>query len=107
MGDSKQVTVPPELGYGPVNPQAFVEVDRAHLPKDAEPKVGMGLRGRRQDGSMFMGRVHEVKDSGIVLDLNHPLAGKTLVFQVTVTSIEAAPAPSAPAGAPQPVVPAQ
>lgn len=89
-GDSKKVTVTPELGYGAVNPQMFVEVDRSHLPKDVEPKVGMGIQGHRADGGMFMGRIHEVKASGVVLDLNHPLAGKTLVFQVTVTGIEPA-----------------
>ena len=92
VGDSKQVTVAPELGYGQVDPRAFVTIPKAQLPKDAEPKVGMVLRGKRPDGASFTGRIREVHDTDIVLDLNHPLAGKTLQFDVTVTGIDSAPA---------------
>ena len=90
--EAKHVTVAPEQAYGQVDPRAFVEIPKSQLPKDAEPKVGMVLHGKRPDGVAFAGRVREVRDDKIVLDLNHPLAGKTLEFDITVTGIDPAPA---------------
>lgn len=91
VGDSKQVTVGPEKGYGQPDPRGFVQLERSRLPAGQAPQVGMMLRGSRPDGGAFAGRITNVTDSDVTLDLNHPLAGKTLVFQVTVTSITDAP----------------
>lgn len=87
VGDAKDVTVTPEDGYGVVDPQAFVEVPRTELPKDVAPEVGMMLQGRSNDGKPFQARIAEVKDENVKLDLNHPLAGKTLSFNVKVVEI--------------------
>lgn len=92
VGDTKKVTVAPELGYGQVDPRAFVEIAKTQLPKGAEPAVGLVLRGKRPDGVAFAGRIREVRKDDVILDLNHPLAGKTLQFDVTVTGVEPAPA---------------
>jgi len=96
VGDSKKVTVSPADGYGEVDPAAFVEVPKTQLPKDMAPTVGMILRGVNPDGKNFRAKINEIKDTSVVLDLNHPLAGKTLNFQVKVTDIAPVPVAAAP-----------
>lgn len=87
-GDKKSVTVSPEEGYGEVNPKAFQEVPRAKLASDIEPQVGMNLEANMPDGKKQIMRITEVKDETIVVDMNHPLAGKTLDFDVEVVSVK-------------------
>jgi FKBP-type peptidyl-prolyl cis-trans isomerase SlyD len=91
VGDTKQITVTPEEGYGSVDPSAFAEIPKAQLPAGVSPEVGMVLRGVNPDGQSFQARVKEIKDQTVMLDLNHPLAGKTLNFDIKVTDIKPAP----------------
>ena len=93
VGDSKEIAVKPEEGYGPVDPAAFVEVPKTQLPKDTAPLVGMTLRGVNPDGHSFRAIISEVKDQSVMLNLNHPLAGKSLTFKVKITDIAPAKAP--------------
>ena len=86
-GDTRSITVAPEDGYGPVDPKAFVEVPRAQLPPDIAPSVGQALRGTGQDGRPFRATIFTVGPESVTLDLNHPLAGKTLFFDITVVSV--------------------
>jgi FKBP-type peptidyl-prolyl cis-trans isomerase SlyD len=86
-GDSKKVTVKPEEAYGAVDPQAEAEVPKTALPEGAAV-VGTRLLARGQDGQPRPVTVKTVKDTTVVLDLNHPLAGKTLFFDVKVVSVE-------------------
>lgn len=88
VGDSKELTVAPEEGYGAADPAAVVEVPKTQLPPDAQPTVGMVLRGLNPDGQSFRATVKEVKDQTVTLDLNHPLAGKTLTFKIKVLDIK-------------------
>lgn len=90
-GESKQVTIKPEEGYGPVDPRAFQEIGKDRIPADAR-EVGTYLQGQDSQGRPFRARVAEVKDKSVVLDLNHPLAGKTLFFTVKVLQVQPAPA---------------
>jgi FKBP-type peptidyl-prolyl cis-trans isomerase SlyD len=85
-GDVAKVTVKPEDGYGKVDPKALIEVGRDRVPPDI--KVGSELTGRASDGETRAVRVKEIKEKSVVLDLNHPLAGKTLLFDVRVLSVE-------------------
>jgi FKBP-type peptidyl-prolyl cis-trans isomerase SlyD len=85
-GDVAKVTVKPEEGYGTVDPQAQIEVGRERVPSDIE--VGSELTGRTADGQTRSVRVKEIKDTTVVLDMNHPLAGKTLLFDVRILSVE-------------------
>ena len=105
VGDSKEVTVDPKDGYGPLDPAAIVEVKKDQLPKDITPSAGMVLRGVNPDGRSFRASVKAVKDTTVLLDLNHPLAGKTLVFKVKITDIK--PAPAAPASPAPPAAPSR
>lgn len=87
VGSEKNVKVKPEEGYGPIDPKAFREVPRENLPPEAL-KVGTTLVARNAGGQGFPVRVHEIKEKTVVLDLNHPLAGKTLTFAVKVLDVK-------------------
>lgn len=91
VGESKQVTVNPEEGYGPINPQAVQEVSIENIPPDAR-KVGVRLQGQDAQGRMVHPLVTEVKEQVVMLDFNHPLAGKKLFFDVKILDIQAASA---------------
>lgn len=91
VGDEKQVTVEPENGYGEVDPDAFQIVPRDRFPDDIDLEEGMGLRMRdNETGEVVVAYVAEVRPSGVLLDLNHPLAGETLDFQVRVEAVRPA-----------------
>ena len=90
VGDQRDITVSPEEGYGAVDPSAFVDVPREQLPTSVAPKVGMVLRGTDPDGRQFQATIRELKDQTVTLDLNHPLAGKTLLFKVKVVGVSSA-----------------
>jgi FKBP-type peptidyl-prolyl cis-trans isomerase SlyD len=100
VGDTKKVTVKPDEGYGVVDPKAETEVPKDALPKGADV-VGTRLLARGQDGHPRPVTVKAVKDNTVVLDLNHPLAGKTLFFDIKVVSVEP-PKAAAPTAAPAP-----
>lgn len=87
VGDSKQVTVKPEEGYGPINKEALIEVKKEQIPQEAL-KVGAQLQAKDPNGQILNFRVAEVKDQMVVLDANHPLAGKTLYFEVKILDIK-------------------
>ena len=89
VGNEKKITVKPEDAYGPVDPAAFKEVPKDQLPPEAL-KVGMMLMAQSPSGPGVPVRVHEIKDSTVVMDFNHPLAGKTLSFDVKITNVKAA-----------------
>jgi FKBP-type peptidyl-prolyl cis-trans isomerase SlyD len=91
-GESKQVTVAPEQAYGEVNPQAIQEVPIDQIPPDAR-KVGVQLQGKDGQGRMVTPKVTEVKEQVVVLDFNHPLAGKTLYFDVKILDVKTATTP--------------
>ena len=87
VGDTRDITVGPNEAYGEVDPAAYIEVPKAQLPKDITPEIGTLLRGTDPEGHPFRATVHEVKNQTVTLDLNHPLAGKTLQFQVEVVTV--------------------
>ncbi len=89
-GDEKQVTVPPGDAYGPVDPNAVAEVPKHAFPPDAL-QPGTELIARAPDGGTRLITVREVRADSVIVDLNHPLAGKTLHFDVRVVDV-AAPA---------------
>ena len=88
-GDQKKVQVKPEDGYGMPNQQAFQEMPRENIPAEAQ-KAGVSLMAKGPDGRAIPIRVHEVKEKTVVVDFNHPLAGKTLNFDVKIKDIKAA-----------------
>jgi len=87
VGSETHVTLAPEQGYGPVEQELFQAVPVDQIPEAARQK-GAQLVSRDQDGNERPLSVHEVRDDAIVLDLNHPLAGQTLHFDVKVVSVD-------------------
>lgn len=87
VGGTKNVHVKPEDAYGPVDSKAFREIPKANVPAEAL-KVGATLVARNPQGQSFPVRVREIKDKTVVMDFNHPLAGKTLTFDVKVLDIK-------------------
>ena len=88
-GEEKTIEVKPEDAYGKIQPEAFQEVPLKNIPPELL-KVGAQLVARNPQGRSMPVRVHEIKDETVILDLNHPLAGKTLTFQVTVIDVQTA-----------------
>jgi len=85
--EEKRIRLHPEEAYGPVNPEGFKEVEKIDIPIGGQ-KVGALLSARGSNGEDVIIRVSEVKNDTVVLDFNHPLAGKTLDFEVKVTNIQ-------------------
>jgi FKBP-type peptidyl-prolyl cis-trans isomerase SlyD len=89
VGESKKVQVAPAQGYGEHDPEGVRTVPRAMLPPGFDPQPGMTLMAQTDQGDIPL-RIHEVQPDAVVVDLNHPLAGKTLHFDVTVREVRAA-----------------
>ena len=87
VGDDKIVTVTAKDAYGELNPKAFKEIPNASLPPELKPEVGMFLEMQNSDGQSMPVQISEVKEDSIMIDFNHPLAGKELTFKVKVVSI--------------------
>jgi FKBP-type peptidyl-prolyl cis-trans isomerase 2 len=86
-GEKKSFQVGPEKGYGEENPKGIQQVPRDKLPADMKPEVGMTLHATMPDGQAIPARIIEVQEDIIVLNFNHPLAGKTLNFEVEVVDV--------------------
>lgn len=92
VSDTKKVVVAPEQGYGERDPRGVQEVPRNAFPPDFSPQPGLELTAEGPDGEPVPFTVREVKLETVVIDLNHPLAGATLHFDVTVRDVRAATA---------------
>jgi FKBP-type peptidyl-prolyl cis-trans isomerase 2 len=86
-GQEKKVVLKPDEAFGPIDPSAQTEVPKDALPTESLV-VGAQLMARNAAGEERPIVVKEVKDKTVVVDLNHPLAGKTLVFDIKVLGIE-------------------
>ena len=88
QGDRRQIVVAPEKGYGPVNPQAVQKVPKKSFKDAATLKVGGVVNGQTGDGRPFRAVIVAMDAKDVTLDLNHPLAGKTLQFSVEVMDVK-------------------
>jgi peptidylprolyl isomerase len=85
VGETKTITVPPHLGYGPYNEANVQEIFRTSLPPDIQ--VGMMINGQDQNQRPIQAKVIEINETTAKIDLNNPLAGKTLTFEVDLIHI--------------------
>lgn len=86
QGDMVTATVPPEKGYGPRIGEAQ-EVPRHLFPDDAELAAGMQVIAHDDEGRQIPFFITGISDEAITVDPNHPLAGETLHFEVTVEAL--------------------
>jgi len=92
VGDKLDVSIKPEEGYGLRIKGAIQEIPSSALKGVDEVKVGMQLQSQDQDGNAFLVTVTKVEDDKITVHANHPLAGQTLNFSVSIESIRKAEA---------------
>lgn len=84
VGDSKQITLRPEQAFGPYRRDQVFRVPNTQLPPGVQLKEGSILSG----GARGPMRVVKVFEDSAVVDLNHPLAGKTLNYRLTISKID-------------------
>jgi FKBP-type peptidyl-prolyl cis-trans isomerase SlpA len=88
LNQKKTITISEEEGYGSVNDDLRQEVKKSELPEDLTPEVGMGLVAKSANGQETNLRVVKVEEDSIIIDGNHPLAGKDLIFDLEVVAIK-------------------
>jgi FKBP-type peptidyl-prolyl cis-trans isomerase SlyD len=89
-GESKKVLVQAADAYGEFDPNMVVEINRASFPKDFEIRLGEPMNLRDRTGNMFQAIAVGLTEDTVELDLNHPMAGKDLEFDVTILAIRPA-----------------
>jgi FKBP-type peptidyl-prolyl cis-trans isomerase SlyD len=90
IGDSKQIDVKSDDAYGKLDPTAYMDVPRKEFPAEIPLDIGTVLQVKDTDGDVLNAQISEVTPESIKLNFNHPLAGKDLQFQVTVTDLRLA-----------------
>jgi FKBP-type peptidyl-prolyl cis-trans isomerase 2 len=85
-GAIKEIVVPPEKAYGRWKPESVRKVARATFTDPENLKVGETISGEA-DGEKFQAVITDVGDESVTLDMNHPLAGRTLVFEIHVVEV--------------------
>ena len=86
VGDKTSVTIPPDAAYGPKHDHLVMNVEKAQLPPDLNPEIGDRLEMTGEDQQLVV-TVTEVTDDSVTLDANHPLAGKSLTFEIELVEI--------------------
>ena len=86
-GDSHQVKVEPDEGYGEIDPELIQTVDIAAFQGVESVEVGMSFEAQAADGSVQHIVIKNVEGEEVTIDANHPLAGVTLNFDVDIVSV--------------------
>ncbi len=86
-GEKKTITIAPENAYGEKNAEAIIEFPKSNIPKEIKLEPGLKLQLQNQAGQPIPVVVTEVKDEVVVLDANHELAGKELIFDIELVEI--------------------
>ncbi len=85
VGEKKTIEISPENAYGELNERLISEVPIDHVPENV--KVGETLQAIAPNGTPINVRVTDVKETTVVVDANHPLAGKKLIFELEVLEV--------------------
>jgi len=87
VDEEKEFEILPEDAYGMPDERLYQEVPRNALPSEPQPEVGMTLVMQTPQGNIPV-MISEVKEDSVILNLNHPLAGKKLIFKIKVLKVE-------------------
>ncbi len=90
VGDKKTINISPEDAYGHKNESAIIEFPKSNIPADMKLEPGMKLQLQNAEGHPVPVVVSEIKDDVVILDANHELAGKELVFDIELMEIKPA-----------------
>ena len=86
-GESKTVTIPPEQAYGMPKEEMVAVLERKDVPADLELAIGNQLEVSQESGDSFLVMVADLSETTVTLDANHPLAGKSLDFEITLQEV--------------------
>jgi peptidylprolyl isomerase len=86
-GDKKTVTIPSSEAYGERNDKAVQDVPKTAFPPDFEFRLNESVQGANEQGQPLIAKILEVTDESVKLDLNHPLAGEDLTFEIELVEI--------------------
>ncbi|MBT8414783.1 MAG: peptidylprolyl isomerase [Boseongicola sp.] len=87
VGEAKTVEIQADKAYGPHNPDALQAFPREKIPDNIPLEIGTQLQLQSSQGHPMMVTVSEVTETEVILDANHPLAGKDLTFQIELVEI--------------------
>lgn len=90
VGDQKSVVIQPEDGYGEYDPESLQEAKKEEFSEEIPLDVGTFLDLEDDEGDVLSAQVIAAEEDTVTLDFNHPLAGKTLTFEITVTDLRPA-----------------
>ncbi|WP_053991106.1 peptidylprolyl isomerase [Mangrovimonas sp. TPBH4] len=88
LNEKKTISLTKEEAFGDARPELIQEVQKNQLPEELVPEVGMPLISTAPDGREHQLLITEVKEDSIVVDANHPLAGKDVIFDLEVVEIK-------------------
>jgi peptidylprolyl isomerase len=87
IGEEKEIIVSPEDAYGQHKTEFLKEISKDYFPEDQEIEPGMYFMMVMQDGRQTPVKIYNISEDVVTIDLNHPLAGKTLIFKIKVLEI--------------------
>jgi FKBP-type peptidyl-prolyl cis-trans isomerase 2 len=87
VNESKTITINPEDAYGPHDKNKIFEFDKKSAPEAFDPQIGQSIQMHRPDGKTVVVTVIGKTTNGFMMDANHPLAGKELIFDLTLVEI--------------------
>ncbi len=87
VGDKKTIEIPFINAYGPEDPSMIIEFPVDRLPEDMKPEIGMQLNMNNAEGQQFPVVITGITEEHIILNANHPLAGKDLIFDLELVEI--------------------
>lgn len=87
QGEEKKITITPENGYGQRDEKLRQEVPRSVFPPEMKLDKGMGFSFKTPSGQMMHATIAESSGDKVTLDMNHPLAGKNLIFELKLLDV--------------------
>lgn len=87
VGQKKSINIKPEEAYGPRREEAITAVAKENFPPDFVAKEGEMVQGRTESGQPINALIIEVQENDVILDMNHPLAGEELNFEIELVEI--------------------
>jgi peptidylprolyl isomerase len=88
VGEKKTINIPFLEAYGPKNPDMIIDMPMDRFPQDMELEIGLPLAMSDGQGQQFQVVITEIRESSVILDANHPLAGQDLIFDLELVEIE-------------------
>jgi len=87
VGQSKTINIPSDEAYGPHRKEMVFQVNRSDFPENVDLKIGQQFQMQQKEGRAFVVTIMQIVEDKVVLDANHPLAGKDINFEIKLIEI--------------------